>query len=47
MLTGQNADGVTLREAAVEEGFEPMRADAMRKVQQGLTDQAEVYRVLH
>ncbi|MEM1184600.1 MAG: GspE/PulE family protein [Planctomycetota bacterium] len=46
-LTAQNADGVSLREAAVDGGFEPMRVDAMRKVQQGLTDQAEVFRVLH
>jgi len=46
-LTNRNADGVSLREAAIEEGFEPMRVDAMRKVQQGLTDQAEVFRVLH
>ncbi len=46
-LTAQNADAVTIRQAAVEEGFEPMRVDAMRKVEQGLTDQAEVFRVLH
>ncbi len=46
-LTAQNADGVTIRDAAVQEGFEPMRVDAMRKVEMGLTDQAEVFRVLH
>ncbi|MEM7754270.1 MAG: GspE/PulE family protein [Planctomycetota bacterium] len=46
-LVGQNADGVTLRETAIEHGFESMKADAMRKVQQGLTDQAEVFRALH
>jgi general secretion pathway protein E len=46
-LTAQNADAVTIRQAAIEEGFEPMRVDAMRKVEQGLTDQAEVFRVLH
>ena len=46
-LTAQNADGVTIYKAAVEEGFEPMRTDALRKVEQGLTDQAEVFRVLH
>ncbi|HED53056.1 MAG TPA: type II secretion system protein GspE [Phycisphaerales bacterium] len=46
-LTAENADGVTLYEAAVDAGFEPMREDAMRKVAEGLTDQAEVYRVLH
>jgi len=46
-LTAENADGVTLYEAAVDGGFLPMREDAMLKVKQGLTDQAEVYRVLH
>ncbi|MFI4872017.1 MAG: GspE/PulE family protein [Phycisphaerales bacterium JB061] len=46
-LTAENADGVTLYEAAVDGGFLPMRDDAMNKVKQGLTDQAEVYRVLH
>jgi general secretion pathway protein E len=46
-LTAENADGVTLYEAAVDGGFLPMREDALLKVKQGLTDQAEVYRVLH
>ncbi|MEX0876385.1 MAG: GspE/PulE family protein [Phycisphaerales bacterium] len=46
-LTGQRADGVTLYEAAVDTGFEPMKVDAMEKVRQGLTDEAEVFRVLH
>jgi general secretion pathway protein E len=46
-LTAQNADGVTIYKAAVEEGFKPMRTDALRKVEMGLTDQAEVFRVLH
>ncbi|MEM9065513.1 MAG: ATPase, T2SS/T4P/T4SS family [Planctomycetota bacterium] len=46
-LTATQADGVTLFEAAVEDGFEPMRVDAERKAQEGLTDEAEVYRVLH
>jgi general secretion pathway protein E len=46
-LTAQNADGVTIYKAAVEEGFEPMRTDALRKIEDGLTDQAEVFRVLH
>ena len=46
-LTSQRADGVTLYEAAVESGFEPMKIDAMQKVKQGLTDEAEVFRVLH
>lgn len=46
-LTAQRADGVTLYEAAVESGFEPMKIDAMAKVKQGLTDEAEVFRVLH
>ncbi|MCA9271957.1 MAG: Flp pilus assembly complex ATPase component TadA [Phycisphaerales bacterium] len=46
-LTAQNADGVTLYEAAVDAGFKPMREDALDKVKRGLTDQSEVYRVLH
>ena len=46
-LAAQNADGVTLKEAAVREGFEPMHADAKRKIDAGLTTEAEAYRVLH
>ncbi len=46
-LTARRADGVTLYQAAVDAGFHPMRDDAAEKVAQGLTDQAEVYRVLH
>ena len=46
-LTATNADGVSLYKAAVEEGFEPMRVDAEHKVAAGLTDEAELYRVLH
>ncbi len=46
-LTASHADGVTLYEAAVAGGFDSMHADAARKVAQGLTDEAEVYRVLH
>ncbi len=46
-LTGERADGVLLYNAAVDAGFKPMREDAMAKVDKGLTDQAEVYRVLH
>ncbi len=46
-LTAQRADGVTLYEAAVNTGFEPMKTDALEKVKQGLTDEAEVFRVLH
>ena len=46
-LTAQRADGVTLYEAAVNSGFEPMKIDALEKVKQGLTDEAEVFRVLH
>lgn len=41
------ADAVSLYEAAKAEGFSPMRDDAMDKVRQGMTDEAEVYRVLH
>lgn len=46
-LTSERADGVTLYDAAVESGFQPMKVDAMEKVKQGLTDEAEVFRVLH
>ncbi|MEQ8770764.1 MAG: ATPase, T2SS/T4P/T4SS family [Phycisphaerales bacterium] len=46
-LTAERADGVTLYEAAVESGFEPMKVDAMEKIGEGLTDEAEVFRVLH
>jgi len=46
-LTAERADGVTLMEAAVRHGFQPMREDALRKVAQGVTDQSEVRRVLH
>ncbi len=46
-LTAERADGVSLMEAAVDSGFSPMRNDANAKVVQGLTDEAEVFRVLH
>ncbi|GJQ29444.1 MAG: type II secretion system protein GspE [Phycisphaerae bacterium] len=46
-LTASRVDAVTLYEAAKRAGFKPMRDDAMEKVRAGLTDEAEVYRVLH
>jgi general secretion pathway protein E len=46
-LTGARADGVSLMQAALDGGFLPMKVDAMEKVQAGLTDEAEVFRVLH
>ncbi len=46
-LTGQRADGVMIREAAVAAGFRTMHEDAEEKVRQGLTDEAEVFRMLH
>jgi type II secretory ATPase GspE/PulE/Tfp pilus assembly ATPase PilB-like protein len=46
-LTAQGADAITLMEAARNEGFRNMRDDAMEKVALGLTDEAEVFRVLH
>ncbi|MEO1510626.1 MAG: type II secretion system protein GspE, partial [Planctomycetota bacterium] len=46
-LTNQRADAVQLREAAIAEGFEPMRVDAEVKVANGLSTMDEVYRVLH
>ncbi|NUQ53129.1 MAG: Flp pilus assembly complex ATPase component TadA [Phycisphaerales bacterium] len=46
-LTAQNADAVTLFEAARDSGFRSMREDAGDKIAAGHTDEAEVYRVLH
>ncbi len=46
-LTATRADAVTLYETAKRAGFRPMREDALEKVRLGLTDEAEVYRVLH
>ncbi len=46
-LTAQRADGVSLLEAALDSGFQPMRIDAEAKVARGLTDEAEAFRVLH
>ncbi len=46
-LTGQQADAIALADAARAQGFQSMREDALRKVAMGLTDEAEVYRVLH
>ncbi|MDX2146093.1 MAG: GspE/PulE family protein [Planctomycetota bacterium] len=46
-LTSQNADAVTLYNAAMRAGFHPMRYDAKGKIERGLTTEAEVFRVLH
>ena len=46
-LTGERADGVTLYEAAIEEGFQPMKIDAQRKIAEGATTEEEAFRVLH
>ncbi|MFO0856663.1 MAG: GspE/PulE family protein [Phycisphaerales bacterium] len=46
-LTAQRVDAITLYECAKREGFRPMREDALDKVRLGLTDEAEVFRVLH
>jgi len=46
-LTATRSDAVTLYESALAAGFKPMREDALIKVRSGLTDEAEVYRVLH
>jgi general secretion pathway protein E len=46
-LTAERADAVTLYEAARASGFRPMREDALDKVRLGLTDEQEVFRVLH
>ncbi|MCX5691462.1 MAG: GspE/PulE family protein [Planctomycetota bacterium] len=47
VLTAHRADAVTLYDKAREKGFKPMRDDALEKVRLGMTDEAEVYRVLH
>jgi general secretion pathway protein E len=46
-LTSIRSDAVSLYDAAKRGGFKPMREDALEKVRLGLTDEAEVYRVLH
>ena len=46
-LTAERADAITLFDRAKAGGFLPMRDDALNKVRMGLTDEAEVYRVLH
>jgi len=46
-LTATRSDAVTLYAKAIDAGFHPMREDALAKVRLGLTDEAEVYRVLH
>jgi general secretion pathway protein E len=46
-LTASRADAVALYDAAKRADFSPMREDALLKVKLGLTDEAEVYRVLH
>jgi general secretion pathway protein E len=46
-LTGERVDAITLYEAARRSGFRTMREDALEKVRKGLTDEAEVFRVLH
>ncbi len=46
-LTAQNADSITLADAARNAGYKTMRDDAEEKASRGLTDAAEIYRVLH
>ena len=46
-LTGERTDAVSLYEAARRTGFKGMREDALRKIELGLTDENEVFRVLH
>lgn len=46
-LTARNADAITLFDAARAGGFRTMHDDAREKVAAGLTDEAEVFRVLH
>jgi general secretion pathway protein E len=46
-MAAHSADAVALMATAVEDGFEPMRVDAAEKMAAGLTDEAEIFRVLH
>jgi type II secretory ATPase GspE/PulE/Tfp pilus assembly ATPase PilB-like protein len=46
-LTAKNADAMTLFDAARARGFKTMHDDAREKVALGLTDEPEVFRVLH
>src|SRR5690606_30901209 len=45
-LTAQNADAITLGDAARQGGFQTMHEDARRKVEAGLTTVEEIKRVL-
>ena len=45
-LTAQRSDGVLLMEAAKRAGFKPMIEDAKMKAARGMTDEAEIKRVL-
>lgn len=45
-LTAQRSDGVLLMEAAKRAGFKPMIEDAKMKAAKGMTDEAEIKRVL-
>ncbi len=45
-LTAQRSDGVMLMEAAKRAGFKPMIEDAKMKAARGMTDEAEIKRVL-
>ncbi len=45
-LVLQGADEHRIRELLLQEGFLPMRADAQRLIDEGVTDEAEVARVL-
>jgi general secretion pathway protein E len=46
-LTASRADAIALYDCARATGFRNMREDALEKVKLGLTDEAEVFRVLH
>ncbi|MBL8964721.1 MAG: type II/IV secretion system protein [Phycisphaerae bacterium] len=46
-LANRNADAMELVAAARDDGFLDMRTDAAEKIAAGLTDEAEVFRVLH
>ena len=47
ILTANRADAIALYDMAKKKGFKPMREDALQKVRLGLTDETEIFRVLH
>ncbi len=46
-LTMRSADALELQKQAIADGMEPMIVDGKRKVERGMTTEAELHRVLH